>query len=151
MITSKKKDFGKSHCNCIVCGKNNPYSWKMKFVTNENGKTHTTFRGNDTFQGYKGILHGGIITTLLDATMTHCLFDQGVVALTGDLRVRFLHPIPCNSIINLQAQIITTKKALYVVKAEAICQKKVMAWAEAKFAKIAKKSNKKIRNGSTTK
>jgi len=65
--------------------------------------------------------------------MTHCLFHNDVIALTGDLRVRFLHQIPHDSIIELQAWIIKAKKGFYVLKAEAICGHKVMAWSEAKF------------------
>lgn len=139
MTTNKKICFEKTHNNCVVCGRNDLYSWNIKFVTDENGKTCAKFQGDDTFQGYDGILHGGIIATLLDATMIHCLLDQGIVALTVDLRVRFLYPIPCNTIINLQAWIVTIKGALYAVKAEVIHQEKIMAWAEGKFVKVKKK------------
>ena len=121
----------------MICSEND-YSWKIKFTGNENGETVAKFQGNDSFQGYKGILHGGIIATLLDAAMTHCLFNQGIEAFTGDLRVRFLHKIPCNDIIDLQAQIVSVKKYLYILKAEAVCEKKIMAWAEAKFIQIKK-------------
>ena len=135
MTTNKKDFFEKTHDNCLICSRTNPYSWKMKFTTNEDGKTYTKFQGDKTFQGYEGILHGGIITTLLDSTMAHCLFNKGIKAVTGDLRVRFLHPISCDSTITIQAQIIKNKKTIYILKAEAIYEKKVMAWAEAKFAK----------------
>lgn len=134
---NEKDGFIKSHKNCMVCSQND-YSLKIKFVDDENGKTFSKFRGNNNFQGYADILHGGIITTLLDATMTHCLFNKGIEAFTGDLQVRFLHQIPCNSTIKLHAQIIKVKKPLYVLRAEAICEKKIMAWAEAKFIQIEK-------------
>jgi acyl-coenzyme A thioesterase PaaI-like protein len=110
----------------------------MDFTTDKNGKTYAKFQGNNTFQGYEGILHGGVISTLLDATMTQCLFSQGIEAVTGDLRIRFLHPIPCNYTITVQAQIIKAKKPLYILKAEALYKEKIMARAEAKFAKITK-------------
>lgn len=135
MTTSEKK-IRKTHSNCMICGPNNPCSWQMKFTHNKSGETHAKFRGNNTFQGYEGILHGGIITTLLDAVMTHCLFNHGIEALTGDLRVRFLHPIPCNKTIELQAQIITVKKPLYVLRAKAVCKEKIMVYSEAKFVQV---------------
>jgi acyl-coenzyme A thioesterase PaaI-like protein len=41
---------------------------------------------------YTGLLHGGMTSTLLDAAMTHCLFMQGVQALTAELTVDSFHP-----------------------------------------------------------
>jgi acyl-coenzyme A thioesterase PaaI-like protein len=131
-----KKALEKSHTHCMVCGQNNDYSWKLKFSTDRSGKTCTQFQGDNNFQGYNGILYGGIITTLLDATMTHCLFYHGIAAFTGDLRVRFVHPIPYDAAVHLQAQIVKTRKSIYVLRAEAIYQQKIMAWAEAIFVQM---------------
>jgi len=133
VITKKSHQ---NHNNCFVCGQQNPYSLGLKFTTNKQGETSAQFAGNSNLQGYTGILHGGIITTLLDAAMTNCLFDHGVTALTGDLQVRFLYPIPCNKTIKIQAKILTTKKPLYILQAEILYQKKVMARAKAKFIHI---------------
>jgi acyl-coenzyme A thioesterase PaaI-like protein len=58
------------------------------------GAVHTVFKAHEGLQGYRGILHGGVITALLDAAMANCLFLKGVEALTGDLHVRFLKPVP---------------------------------------------------------
>jgi hypothetical protein len=65
--------------------------------------------------------------------MTHCLFHHGVQALTGDLRVRFLEPVPCDSLLDLRARIEAMSPPLYRVKAELVCDERVMAWAEARF------------------
>jgi acyl-coenzyme A thioesterase PaaI-like protein len=35
------------------------------------------------------MLHGGVISSILDGTMTNCLFAHGTVAVTAELRVRF--------------------------------------------------------------
>lgn len=121
-----------SHSHCIVCGHNNN-SWKLKFTTDHAGKTSAKFQGSDQFQGYGGILHGGVIATLLDATMTHCLFHHNIIALTGDLHVRFVHQIPYNALLTLEATMIQSNKSIHVLKAEVLHQQKVMAWAQAKF------------------
>lgn len=134
MITERV--YEKSHNYCMVCGQDNHRSLGLKFTTDKNGITYSTFHGDNGFQGYNGILHGGIITTLLDATMTHCLFHHGIIALTGDLHVRFVHPIPYDSTVNLQAQIIKVKKSIYFLQAEAMQQQKIMATAKAKFIQV---------------
>lgn len=137
MIVKDKVNFAVIHKNCFACGQQ---SMNLKFVTDNNGKTHSQFKGDSKFQGYQGVLHGGIITTLLDAAMTHCLFDHGIAAYTGDIHVRFLHPIPCDSLLNIHAEIKEANKRTQILKAEIISYQKVMAWAEAKFcqAKINK-------------
>lgn len=131
-------DNSKKYCHdyCIVCGSDNHRSMGLKFVTDSDGVTTTIFHGNSSFQGYNGILHGGIITTLLDATMTHCLFNQHVMALTADLQVRFLQPIPCDAILKIQAQIVHIKRAIYFVESTVLLNDKIMAFAQAKFMRV---------------
>ena len=126
-------DYQKTHCNCIVCGSNNPISLGLKFLSQPDGSVSTQFRGSSLFQGYQGIVHGGIIATLLDATMTHCLFHNGIEAVTGDLQIRFLKPVPCSSQLELRAWIQTRFSPLYKVESEMICQRDVMAQGKAKF------------------
>lgn len=91
------------------------------------------FRANRALQGYRGILHGGMIAALLDAAMTHCLFRRGIQALTADLHVRFLRPIPCGAFVDLRAWITAETPRRYRVKAELVLEQQVMAWAEAAF------------------
>jgi acyl-coenzyme A thioesterase PaaI-like protein len=84
-------------------------------------------------QGYDGLLHGGVISALLDAAMTHCLFRREIEALTADLHVRFLQPVRCDSVLELRARILSEKHPLYRLRAELRFEKQVMAWAEGKF------------------
>lgn len=85
------------------------------------------------FQGYRGILHGGIIASLLDASMTHCLFHHGIQAVTADLQIRFLKPVPCVAPLKLWARIVDSHPPLYKVVSELTHNKHLMATAQAKF------------------
>jgi uncharacterized protein (TIGR00369 family) len=123
----------KHHSNCLLCGQHNPWSLGVKFRAADNGCVRGEFHAHPRLQGYDGVLHGGVITALLDAAMTHSLFHKGIEAVTGDLRVRFLHPIPCDCILDLKACVLSEKSKLYVVKAEIVFKEKIMAKAEAKF------------------
>lgn len=91
------------------------------------------FRADRSLQGYRGILHGGMIAALLDAAMTHCLFRQGIQAVTADLHVRFLLPIRCGSLMDVRGWMTAETPPLYHVKAELVLKQQVMAWAEGKF------------------
>ncbi len=131
--TTDYDEHQKSHCSCIVCGTHNPISLKLKFSVQPDGSVFAQFKGNSLLQGYRGILHGGIVATLLDATMTHCLFYNGIQALTGDLQIRFLKPVPFNAQLQLRAKITTSFRPLYKVDSELTYNKQPMARAQAKF------------------
>lgn len=125
----------KVHTNCLLCGNKNPWSQRIKFYESKEGEVCGEFQANSKLQGYDGILHGGVITSLLDSAMTHCLFHRGIQAVTGDLYVRFLHSVPCDSFLNIRASILSAGSSLYKVRAELICKEQIMAKAEAKFVR----------------
>jgi acyl-coenzyme A thioesterase PaaI-like protein len=106
---------------------------KLKFQAGDDGHVKAKLKGNFRLQGYEGILHGGVIAALLDAAMTHCLFHHGVQGVTGDLRVRFVQPVPCYATLDLTAWVLSTTPPLYRLRAEIMCETRVAAWAEAKF------------------
>ncbi|MEJ2744513.1 MAG: PaaI family thioesterase [bacterium] len=135
VITEKSRvsSTGKGHTNCLMCGSRNPFSLGLRFHTREKGRVWARFKAKSRFQGYDGILHGGVISALLDAAMTHCLFQRGVKAVTGDMRVRFLKPISCGTELQVCAWPVSITPPLYRVAAELVLGLRVMAKAEAKF------------------
>ncbi len=125
----------RGHTHCLICGNRNPWSLGLQFHADEAGRVCGEFQAHPRLQGYDGILHGGVIASLLDAAMTHCLFHHNVRAVTGDLHIRFVQRIPCSSRVEITAWIVQEKSPFYRLKAEVRCADCVMAWAEAKFMK----------------
>jgi hypothetical protein len=122
-----------SHRWCLMCGDQNPWSLKLRFRPTAEGTVQAAFQSHAGLQGYEGILHGGVISALLDSAMTHCLFHHGIRALTGDLHVRFLCPVPCPSSLELRAWIQSTTPPLFCLCAELLEGRQVLACADAKF------------------
>lgn len=52
--------------HCFVCGLENPVGLQLKIYQVEAGVIETTFTAPEHFQGYPGVLHGGIVATILD-------------------------------------------------------------------------------------
>ena len=78
---------------CFACGEANPIGLHLKFEFV--GDTFTTKkRLPREYQSYTGIVHGGIITTMLDEAMGGYLYKSGKKAVTARLDVRYRKPTP---------------------------------------------------------
>lgn len=120
-----------SHASCMVCGHLNSLGIKSHACTEESVSAH--FEPDCTCQGYMGIMHGGMISTLLDAAMTHCLFQQGVEAVTASLDIRFIEPVPCNDSLRIDARLISQRHHIYYLDAELSVAGRALARASARF------------------
>jgi len=116
----------------MVCGKNN--SIGIDFSP-QGDSVIAVFQANPHWQGYSGFLHGGMISTLLDAAMTHCLFHHGIEAMTASLKVRFLEPVPCTGTLEIKATLGERRRHVYLLNAELASSGHCLARAEARFIK----------------
>jgi len=51
---------------CFICGLENPVGLHLHMYEVEPGVVETTYTAPDHFQGYPGVLHGGIVGALID-------------------------------------------------------------------------------------
>jgi len=80
---------------CFACGKDNPHGMKLKFFIDEEARrTVCEFKLTDRYQGPPGHAHGGIIATILDEAMGKVNKLRSVVALTKDMQIEYLRPVP---------------------------------------------------------
>jgi len=104
--------------NCFVCGENNPNGLQLSFVINkERQNLQTTFVASPTFQGWDGIVHGGIISTLLDEAMAKLVYELGYQAVTASLEVKFKKPAPILEPLCVYGEITEVSKRLIRAKA----------------------------------
>ena len=58
--------------NCFVCGMKNPYGFQVKPEIKNGGEfVYIGCTPPEHLQGWANILHGGILSTLLDEAITH--------------------------------------------------------------------------------
>ena len=102
-----------SYGNCFVCGRNNPGGLQLSFDLDKERQTlQTTFIGGPTFQGWDGIVHGGMISTLLDEVMAKLAYELGYQAITVTLEVRFKSPAPILEPLHVHGEITEVSKRL---------------------------------------
>jgi uncharacterized protein (TIGR00369 family) len=81
--------------NCFVCGRENSAGLKLDFYTPSTGQSRAKFMLPDKYEGYPGIVHGGIIATILDETGGRAYMDsQHPFMVTAQLNVRYRKPVP---------------------------------------------------------
>jgi len=81
------------HPRCIVCSSDNPRGLQLTFDVDNNGNVEATFHCDESFEGYPGIIHGGILSLILDAAMGQCIFARGQAAVTIAYFVKNDHKI----------------------------------------------------------
>lgn len=122
-----------NHSGCFACGAANRDGLALEFDVVRPGCVEAVFDCPCSLRSYDGILHGGIICLLLDAAMTNCGFSMGRTMVTGDLQVRFLHPVPTGKSILVRAWADDTTHVLQIVRAEVKFNDRTMARATGKF------------------
>ncbi len=104
--------------NCFVCGKNNVSGLRLRFEIDKEKQTlKTTFIAGPTFQGWDGIVHGGIICTLLDEAMAKLVYELGYPAVTASIEVKFKKPAPILETLLVHGEITEVSRRLVKAKA----------------------------------
>src|SRR5512136_1057930 len=123
MIPKKSSQRGKemkfqTDGKCFVCGAKNPNGLKLSFALDKEKQTlKTTFIASPTFQGWDGIVHGGIISTLLDEVMAKLIYELGYQAVTASLEIKFKKPAPILEPLLVHGEIAEVSKRLIRAKA----------------------------------
>lgn len=79
---------------CFGCGQTNRSGLRLKFFVDEEHTIVCQVRLARRFEGPPGHAHGGIIATLLDEAMSKANRQFGVLAMTRQMEVEYLKPVP---------------------------------------------------------
>ena len=123
----------KAHPNCVACSPSNMQGLKLEFAFAKDGSVSAYFNGGRQYESYTGILHGGVLSMILDEAMTNCLFAHDCIAITGDLRVRFRYPVAADQSATVRAWITRSAPPIYELKAEIVQHDQIMTIATGKF------------------
>lgn len=70
-------DLSGIYTKCFACGKDNPIGLKLKFYQ-EGELAKAEFTPGELYQGWPGIVHGGILCTILDEAMGYAVIFNGI-------------------------------------------------------------------------
>lgn len=93
--------------SCFACSPSNPNGLKLRFRFAEQGCV-TRCSIPDSLCGFDGLVHGGILSTIIDETAAWALFAHlGRFAVTRELTTRFIKPVATNSEIVVEGRVVS--------------------------------------------
>src|SRR5258706_7178005 len=105
--------------NCFVCGQNNPEGMPLKSTLAEARQTFVCrFRLGKRYTGPPGHCHGGIIASILDDAMGKVNKLHHVVALTREMTVEYLKPVPLHKPLRVEGREIELPSAKHINAAD---------------------------------
>jgi uncharacterized protein (TIGR00369 family) len=79
-----------------------------------NGSVFCEFTAHEKFQGYDGVIHGGIVTGILDEVMWWTLFmETRMITATWKIEVEFRRPISCGKTYRASGQFLRSARKTY--------------------------------------
>lgn len=127
-----------SSAMCFACGRENPVGLHIHFFADENSSVHADFTPRPEHQGFPGIMHGGLISTILDEIIGRTAIASNFWCATAELRVRYIKPIPIGETLHITGQIITKSTRVLRGRGEirSIRDNIVLAEAEGVYVRI---------------
>lgn len=81
---------------CYICGRDNAAGLGMEFYDDGQDTVKSIVTPADHFQGYPGVLHGGIVAAILDEVVGRSTMaaDHHRFMMTVNMTVQYRHPVP---------------------------------------------------------
>jgi uncharacterized protein (TIGR00369 family) len=99
---------------CFACGQKNPIGLKLNIVPDGKG-VKAEFTPSKFHQGWSGVVHGGIISCLLDEATSYAALFSGVNTITAKMQARFKRPARIGEPLTITARV--TRKTRRLVEA----------------------------------
>jgi uncharacterized protein (TIGR00369 family) len=117
--------------HCYVCGKENPAGLGVAFEVDRDARTiRALFTPSPSHEGYEGIVHGGILSALLDEAMAKLAYGLGIPAVTAEMTVTFRSPASPGEELSISGRL--KRETHKLIEAEAVIEKGLVIIAVAK-------------------
>ncbi|MBD3369295.1 PaaI family thioesterase [Candidatus Fermentibacteria bacterium] len=120
--------------HCFVCGRENSRGLRLSPVGKE-GRGLIEWVPTGHYEGYDGILHGGLISTLLDEAMAYAVMSVVGSALTVRIDVRFIESVAIGSPVRITAELLEERGRTVTASAELAQEGRQKAKGKATFWK----------------
>jgi len=101
---------------CYVCGEENQHGLHLAFQVDD-GRASAVWTPRIGWESFQGVIHGGIISSVLDEAMSKALISHGYQAFTVDLRIRFHKTVCVGEAVSVSGWIVRVEKRKLLAEA----------------------------------
>jgi acyl-coenzyme A thioesterase PaaI-like protein len=98
---------------CFICGMENPVGLHLHIYETEPGMVESTYFAPEHFQGYPGVLHGGIVSAIIDEISGRALMGSDPMnprfMFTAKLEVKYRKNVPIGKPLKLIGKAVKVK------------------------------------------
>src|SRR5829696_1094180 len=120
---------------CFVCGESNPIGLRLRFHT-DGSMVRTEFVPRPEHIGFRDVVHGGLISTVLDEIMVWaCAVQTRQFGYCAELTVRFQQPLRPGKSAIATAHMVANRKNRIFETAATLCDDagQIIATAKGKY------------------
>jgi uncharacterized protein (TIGR00369 family) len=123
---------------CFVCGEKNAAGLKLRLrMDHERGESAAEVTFPAHFQGWAGVVHGGLLATVLDEALIYAAGARGFKCVTGEVTVRFIKPASTGVTYALRGRFVEDKGRIVLAESSLLdADGKEIARAAGKLFKI---------------
>jgi len=134
-----------NYAKCFICGPENPRGMNLRFVADE-GMVRVTAYLDEGVMGFRGVVHGGIISALLDETMGWAAtLVKHRFCLCADLSVRFMEPVPVGISVAVTGRLKRDRGRVWETEGELVDEQgTVYARARGKYMPMSAKASREV-------
>jgi uncharacterized protein (TIGR00369 family) len=106
--------------HCFVCGLENAIGLKVRFDDNGADEVRVTYTVGDQYQGYPGVVHGGVVAAMLDEVAGRVMMidDHNRFFMTARMTLRYRRPVPTETELTMVGQLVSESKRAVQAHAE---------------------------------
>jgi acyl-coenzyme A thioesterase PaaI-like protein len=122
---------------CYVCGAKNQIGLAIAFEINRDAsKIHASFTPAVSHQGFEGIVHGGILSAVLDEAMAKLAFSLDLPAVTAEMTIKFKAPAAPGDVLAIEGSLKEISHKLIFAEATITRGPVVIAEAKGKLLRV---------------
>jgi uncharacterized protein (TIGR00369 family) len=96
--------------HCIACGVHSAIGLHLRFEVAGDASVRSRVTVGAAFQGWRDVVHGGVVAMLLDEAMAYAAGARGLLGVTADLKMRFRQPVPVGAELLLRGNVLWQRR-----------------------------------------
>lgn len=119
---------------CFICGPNNKIGLKIRPEYDWTaGRAWLKLVIPDDFQGWEGVVHGGMVAALFDEVSVYAAMAESRQVVTAELHTFYLKPVPTGENVMIEASVRNRSGRSIMVDATLVFNGKLLARSEARI------------------